>query len=441
MIESLRGRLLIGLAAIIIVTSAVGGTFAYMWAYSEAIEIQDSVLMQIGTFALSAPLRQSAPVRGVDADSEVAVVELGDAPRGPVDNRRLWSLKDGLHNDVYQGQPVRALLRTRPDGSRFAVTQGTEIRTELAADMAVRSLLPIAALVPCLMLVIAVVIARSLRPMVRLADELDARRADDTGQLKVTGAPSELQPFLASINGLLVRSHATMEQQRRFIADAAHELRTPITALSLQAENLDPLDMPAGARDRLDTLKSGMRRVKHLLEQLLALARQDLAPAEASETVDLDKITKDVVADLLPEAAAHRIDLGFTLVQAVAVHGDSLALASVIRNLVENAVKFTPDGGRVDIGVFSEAGSAVVQIEDTGPGIAPPDLERIFEPFLRGRQASGEGAGLGLSIVKGIVDRLGGSIALENMVGAEQSGLRVTVKMRALDETGGRLGT
>lgn len=431
MIKSLRGRLFAGLTAVILVTGLVGGTLAYMWAYSEAIEIQDSVLLQIGTFAMNASIRRSQPVNGVDADSEVAVVELGDVPGGSADNRRLWGLQDGLQNDVYQGQPVRALLRTRPDGSRFAITQRTEIRTELAGDMALRTVLPIAALVPCLLLVTAIVIARSLRTMVRLADDLDSRKAGDIDQLEAKGAPSELQPFLGSINGLLRRLRAMMEQQRRFIDDAAHELRTPITALSLQADNLDLVKMPSASRDRLVAMKSGMRRIKHLLEQLLSLARQDAAALAVGETVCLDKIAKEVVADLMPEAAAREIDLGFTMAEAVKVDGDSLSISSAIRNLVGNAVKFSPDGGNVDLGIYREGGMAVIQVEDTGPGIPPQDLDRVFEPFFRGRQEIGEGSGLGLSIVKRIVDRYGGSIEFENIAGPDRSGLRATVRLPA----------
>jgi two-component system, OmpR family, sensor kinase len=429
MLTSLRGRLFAGLTAIIVLAGAGGATFAYLWAYNETIEIQDSVLIQIGTFASSASLRQSQPVDGVDAESEIGVVELGPAPRGSGEDRRLWRLQDGLHNDSYQGHLVRILLRTRPDGSRFAVTQRTDIRSEIAGDMALRTLLPIAALVPCLMLVIAFVIARSFRPMVRLAEELDARRADDVAELEARAAPAELQPFLGSINGLLGRMGTMMEQQRRFIADAAHELRTPITALSLQAENLDPIDMPAVARDRVDALKSGMRRTKHLLEQLLALARQDAGQPIIRETVFLDAIAKGVVADLLPEAAAREIDLGFTIAEEVALQGEPFSLISAVRNLVENAVKFTPNGGSVDLGVFPEGEMAVLQLEDTGPGIPPGELDRIFEPFFRGRQPTGEGAGLGLSIVKRIVERFGGSIAIENITGVDRAGLRVTVKL------------
>ncbi|MES6496645.1 histidine kinase dimerization/phospho-acceptor domain-containing protein, partial [Cutibacterium acnes] len=186
----------------------------------------------------------------------------------------------------------------------------------------------------------------------------DARRADDVSALKATGAPSELQPFLGSINALLERMRGMMDQQRRFIADASHELRTPITALSLQAENLASLEMPAETRERLDVLRSGMQRSRHLLEQLLALARQDAVSPAAGEVTELDRIAKGVVADLLPEAAARNIDLGFTMVETVAVKGDQFSLISVLRNLVENAVKFTPEGGSVDLGIYREAGMA-----------------------------------------------------------------------------------
>lgn len=432
MIRSLRGRLFTGLTAIIVLTGAAGGTLAYLWAYNEAIEMQDSVLTQIATFAMNSSTRQSQPVGGVDAESEVVLLELGPIPRGSADDRRLWSLHDGLHNDVRQGRPVRVLLRTRPDGNRFAVAQGDEIRSEIAGDMAIRTLLPIAALVPCLLLVTALVIGRSFRPVVRLAEELDVRRADDLRMLPAESAPSELQPFLGSINGLLERIRSMMEQQRRFVADAAHELRTPITALGLQAENLDPLDMPPGARDRLEALKSGMSRTRHLLDQLLALARQDLASPEVEETVHLEQIAKAVVADLLAEASDRNVDLGFTMAEHVSVSADPVAMASVVRNLVENAVRYTPDGGRVDVGVYRESGQAVLQIEDSGPGVPPQDIERILEPFYRGRRPTGDGSGLGLSIVKRVVDSYGGSIEFENLT-AGQTGLRVVARLPALD--------
>jgi two-component system OmpR family sensor kinase len=298
--------------------------------------------------------------------------------------------------------------------------------------MALRTLLPIAALIPCLLLVAALVVAGSLRPVVRLARDLDARRADNISPLSLAGTPSELHPFIASINGLLERMKLMMDQQRRFVADAAHELRTPITALSLQAENLDPADLPEQARERLGALKQGMRRTKHLLEQLLALARHEAGPNGEATVVPLDRTVKDLVADLMPDAARKGIDLGFQLIEPLATKGEPVMVATMIRNLLDNAVRFTPQGGRVDIGIYREGNEAVVQIEDTGPGIPSGDIDRIFEPFFRGSRPAEDGTGLGLSIVKRIVDRLGGIVVLENISDRPPKGLRATVRLPAM---------
>ncbi len=436
MTRSLRARLFVGLTAVILLAGCVGGVFAYIWAFDEAIEMQDSVLIQIGGLLQNGSVKSDQSLRGVDKDAEVELMELGmaTAPRGSTEDRQLWHLQDGLHVASRQAGSMRVLLRTRPDGSRFAVAQRTAIRDEIARDMALRTLLPIAALIPGLLLVTALVIARSLRPMVRLAEDLDDRRADDMAPLPLAGTPSELHPFIASINGLLARMKLMMDQQRRFIADAAHELRSPITALSLQAENLAPVDLPEEARARLAALSEGMRRTKHLLEQLLALARHEAGPCSEAAMVPLDRTVKDLVADLLPDAAHKGIDLGFEMIEPVATRGEPVMIAAMIRNLIDNAVRFTPRGGRVNIGVYREGNEAVIQIEDSGPGIPSGDIDRIFEPFFRGSRPSEEGTGLGLSIVKRTIDRLEGSVVLENITGAEQTGLRATVRLLAADE-------
>ena len=437
MIRSLRGRLFLGLTAIILLTGAVGSMLAYNWAFEEANELQDSELIQLASLAANGGFN-TGKLQGVEEDTEVWVIELGTTPRGSADDRRLFGLKDGLGLAVRNGQPIRALLRTRADGSRFAVAQPTAIRDETARDMAFRTLLPIAALIPCLMIVVALVIAHSLRPMIRLADDLDARRADDLTALPLAGTPSELHPFIAAMNGLLARMRLLIDQQRRFVADAAHELRTPITALSLQAENLDPVDLPEAARSRLVALKQGMHRTRHLLEQLLALAWQEGASGSAElPPVALDRALKEAVADLMPQALNRGIDLGFELVEPVTICGEPVMIASMIRNLLDNALRYTPSGGRVDIGVYRADGAAVLQVEDTGPGLPADDLERVFEPFYRGSEPQGDGSGLGLSIVKRTVERLGGTIALENVAGSDSTGLRVTVHLPAATRNAG----
>jgi two-component system OmpR family sensor kinase len=431
MIRSLRGRLFIGLTAIILLTGATGSMFAYSWAFGEAIELQDSILIQLASLAQNASFSGGQPLHGVEEDTEVWLIELGRTPRGLAEDRRLFGLQDGLQVATWKNQPIRVLLRTRSDGSRFAVAQPTAVRDETARDVAFRTLLPIAALIPCLMLVTALVIAHSLRPMVRLAGDLDARRADDMTPLPLSGTPSELHPFITSINGLLARMRLMMDQQRRFVADAAHELRTPITALSLQAQNLDSVPLPEAARERVAALKQGMHRTKHLLEQLLALARHEATPSGPAETLlaALDRAAKEIVADLLPEATDRGTNLGFALVEPLTVRSEPAMLATIIRNLLENALRFTPRGGTIDIGLYRDDGMAILQVEDSGPGIASTDLDKIFEPFFRGSRPDGEGTGLGLCIVRRMVESLGGSIALENIAGIGRSGLRATVRL------------
>jgi two-component system, OmpR family, sensor kinase len=428
--RSLRARLFVGLTAVILLAGCLGGVLTYLWAFDEAIEMQDSTLIQIGSLLQNGGVKTDASLHGLDADAEINVVELGAMPHGPAEERQLWSLPEGLRVATFRGQPVRILLRSRPDGSRFAITQPTDVRDDIAGNMAFRTLLPIAALIPCLLLVTALVIAGSLRPMVHLAGDLDSRRADDMTPLPLAGMPSELRPFIGSINGLLERVKRMMDQQRRFVADAAHELRTPITALGLQAENLDKVELPDPARQRLAVLRQGMRRTNHLLEQLLALARHEGGPhREAAVVVELDRLVRASVEDVLPEAARKEIDVGFELIEPTAIKGEPVMLATMIRNLLDNAVRYTPRGGRVDIGVYRDAGAAVVQIEDTGLGIPPGEMDRIFEPFFRGSQPGEDGTGLGLSIVKRIVDRSGGAIIVENISGLSGTGLRVIVRL------------
>lgn len=431
MIRSLRGRLFVWLTAIIILTGAIGGWFAYVWAFDEAIEMQDGSLIQLAGLAQNGTFGDGQQLHGVEENTEVWIIELGKTPHGAPDERRLFALQDGLRVATWKDTPIRVLLRTRGDGSRFAVAQPIAFRDESASDMALRTLLPIAALIPCLMLVTALVIAYSLRPMIRLAADLDKRRVDDLTPLPLERTPSELHPFITSINGLLARLKLMMDQQRRFIADAAHELRTPVAALSLQAENLDSVELPDTARERVGALKQGMQRTKHLLEQLLALARHEAEGTKgaAMPPVALDRAAKAVVAELLPLALDRGIDLGFELVEPLTVRGEPVMLAAMIRNLLDNALRFTPEGGRVDVGVYRQAEAAILQVEDTGPGIAAADLDRIFEPFFRGSDPTADGTGLGLSIVKRILDDLAGTIALENITGAGQSGLRVTVRL------------
>ena len=433
---SLRDRLLIGIGAFVLVTGLAAGGVAFKSSFDEAIELQDSMLVQIGALVAAHGVQPPAPVgETVDAEARITVEELGDAGKKAEGAQALpglpANLPDGLQTVARGGEDWRLVVRTRADGSRVAVGQPTAIRDESATNSALRTVLPLAALIPCLTLLVAIVINRTLRPVLRLADRLDAKRSDDFEKLPLDGMPAELRPFIASINRLLERVGTMVDQNRRFIADAAHELRTPITALGIQAENLDRIDLPLESRARLGVLIQGVRRIAHLLEQLLDHARYDTGPATDAPVTAFDHVARESVADLLPIAEARGVDLGFGRLEAVFVRGGATALAVMLRNLLDNALRHTPAGGRVDLYLYRDGNDAVVRIEDTGPGIVPADLERVFEPFFRGGRSADEGTGLGLSIVRRIVDGFDGRITIENIALPERSGLSVTVTLPA----------
>jgi two-component system, OmpR family, sensor kinase len=434
MMASIRARLHVGSAAIILITGLAAVVAAYRWAYHEAIELQDAVLVQIGALAINNRIQPGPAIEhGIDAEARVIIEEVGRSP--PDGNASLSRLSDdipdGLQTLVRDKGSWRTLVRTRPDGSRVAVSQSTGYRDEVARESAPRAILPLAALIPSLMLLVGVVIRYSFRPVSLLAAQLDAKKTNHLAKLPTEGMPTELLPFIASINRLLDRIGAMFDQQRRFIADAAHELRTPVTALSLQAENLDRIELPQESRDRLSELKTGIRRTAHLLEQLLALAKYDAGRAPQAPRTAFDEIAKEVVADFIPRAQARAVDLGFEHIDHVFVAADGTALAVLVRNLVDNALYYTPDGGRIDIALFHHRNHAVLRIEDSGPGVPEAELVRVFEPFYRGSWSVGEGTGLGLSIVRRVAETLGGSVVLENILAPDRTGLRVNVRIPA----------
>ena len=426
MITSLRARLFAALAAFILVAGMVAGVVTFRWAFEEAIELQDAVLLQVG--ALAAANRENnslPPQQGVDDEARVIVQELPP----PEPSAALLPLRaevpDGMHTLAVAGQQWRILVRTRADGSRVAIGQITRYRNEIATGSALRAVIPFAVLIPCLMVLVGVVIRYSFAPVARLATKLDARESDQLAELPIDGMPQELRPFIQSINRLLRRIAALMDQQRRFVADAAHELRSPLTALSVQAANLDHAELPSESRVRLAALRTGIRRAAHLLEQLLALARYEAVSGASAQLTAFDGVANGVIAELLPAAQARAVDLGFERIESVMVRADATALAVVVRNLVDNALRHTPEGGRVDLYLHAERSSAIFRVDDTGPGIGEPDLAHVFEPFYRGRWSKGEGSGLGLTIVRRIVQSLSGSVVLENI--AAGAGLRAVV--------------
>jgi signal transduction histidine kinase len=313
------------------------------------------------------------------------------------------------------------------------VAQPMAERERRAARLAFRTLLPFGLLMPVLALLIGWIVNRSLSPLNELAVRLRHREPMATEPVAAEGVPGEVTPLVDALNDLLRRLATALEHERAFIADAAHELRTPLTALRLQ---LDALSSAAESPDRqraMTRLDLGVSRATRLVEQLLAMARLEHRDAPAAERVELEPVAREVIEELLPLADRKRIDLGVEAAPGLAVTGDRQALAVLLRNLVDNALRYTPEDGRVDVRIARVTGdpaySIVLEVSDTGPGIPDEERERVFDRFYRVPGTGAPGSGIGLALVRMIAERHGATVALAS--GAEGRGLVVSIRFAA----------
>lgn len=341
------------------------------------------------------------------------------------------TLADGLQDVSVGGESYRAMVVTAPASVRFVVAQASDFRDDIASDGAFRAVVPLLVLVPVLLAVVADRVRRMFRPIAALATAIDRRAEHDLQPVDATCLPREVRPFAAAINRLLARVGQTLDAQRRFVVDAAHELRSPLTALSLQVEGLASLELPDPARDQVVTLRRGIERGRHLLEQLLALARLQAAASAATSRLSVRDVVRHVLEDLMPLAEAKRVDVGIERTCDATLLGAEPDLLAIVRNLVDNAIRYAPDGGRVDISVGVEQGRAVLRVRDDGPGIPASERERVFDAFYRVLGSGQAGSGLGLSIVRAAADRMDAEIRLGAARPGTGSGLEVAVVLPA----------
>lgn len=436
--ESLQFKLSFSLSVAILVIALLAGVFSFLSAFQEANELQDDTLRQVAALfdrQVLAPHREGdhALAPAMDEETRVVVQHLtdGDHMRGKGDAESVLplpsKLPDGLQTVEIEGETFRVLVKTTLLGERIAVAQETGVRDDIASDSALRTLMPFLILVPILLLLVADLVRKMFLPIASLSSRLDQRAEDDLQPVPQDDLPSEVRPFAAAINRLLGRVGASMQVQRRFVADAAHELRSPLTALSLQAERLAATPMSGQAQERLDALRRGIERGRQLLEQLLALAKAQSEPDATKAALSVRQVYRTVLEDLLPLAEAKHIDIGLEGARDATVWTHEFDLVTVVKNLVDNAIRYTPCGGRVDLSVTAEEGRAVLRIKDSGPGIQVAERERVFDPFYRTLGSDQVGSGLGLSIVKAVADRMGAEIQLGFSDEVAQSGLCVRV--------------
>lgn len=431
--RSLQWRLTLGLCAAVVLTAGMTGVLSFAWALHDANEILDGTLAETAAMIASGQMavpRRPAELPGSEPENDVFVLPLGASGSGPQVGmgRALSNLGAGLHTVSWQGRSWRVLVTSLAGGSRIAIAQSTDARDEVAQHSALRTLIPLLLLIPLLVLLVREVVRRALHPVAALAQHVDSNAMVSAARLPDADVPVEIEPFVQSIRRLLQELTETLDQQRRFVANAAHELRSPIAALNLQAANLQPVVDGEEGRKRLEQLRRGIDRMRRLLEQLLSMARSEVDDSGLLP-VPLGEVAREVIAELVPAAAARGIDLGMDRCDPEAcVRGTVIGLHTLLRNVVENAIKFSPPGAMVNVSVFREGNEAAIAVEDEGPGIADAQMERIFEPFYRVPGTREHGSGLGLAIVAAIAKRLGGRLALQP--GSSGTGIRFEYRQR-----------
>ncbi len=418
--KSIRHTLLFWLSAGLSAGIVGAAGILYLQARQEANEIFDYQMKQLAASLPSQPFAPLSPSHPAQPDLERDIVI------------QIWD-DSGLriyHSHEQLALPERAELgfttidtrrgpwrvySTQRGNTVVQVAQPMSARREVAADMALRTVAPLLLLFPFLGALIWLTVGRGLAPVRRVAREVQARDAATLAPIADDSLPQEIRPLTHALNDLLARLDHALDAQRAFVADAAHELRTPLTALKLQIQLAERAGDEEERRAAFAELRQGFERAMHLVQQLLTLARQEPGASGMARTaVDLAQLARAVVSELAALAEARQIDLGLANQAAAQAEGDPDALRILLTNLVENAIRYTPEGGKVDVSVQLENAAPVIRVQDTGPGIPPQELGRVFDRFYRVPGTRAPGSGLGLAIVRQIADAHGIKVTLSN---------------------------
>lgn len=429
--SSLKKRLSYWIFSVILSVAVIAASFTFYNAFEEAHELQDEVLQQMATLFERYSLKPDdgvlTPLTSQQIEFQISVQQLGNTSIKsglalPDD------LKDGFHTVQLPTQSLRVFVNTLSSTQRIAIAQDTAIRDDIAFETALNTLFPLLVLIPILLFLLGYIVDKILKPVVILAEQLDLKTDLDTQLIPITQLPNEIIPFVEAINRLLSKNSQVIASQKRFIADAAHELRSPITALSLQAQRLEQTPLTDDARDKLSALQAGISRSIHLLEQLLSMARQQSVHALPYQLMSIKAVFVEVIEDLYPLVEAKNIDLGFSQSDEVQLNANPVRLKTLIHNLLDNAIRYTPNGGKIDLCITQWDHYIEMTIKDNGPGIASDEMDKVFEPFYRVLGSNEYGSGLGLAIVASIVKQMQASISLTSTDVIMGKGLCVAVR-------------
>ncbi len=426
--NSINRRLLTLLLGGLMIAGMFAGGATYLKAREELDELFDYQLAQVAhAFSRQetiAPLPSSDINYEKESELAVQVWENGDLLSATPPNRTLPIQREGISTVYSGGKQWRAFV-LRVGTRTIQVSQPIEARREISVNFALRSIVPLLLTFTFFALFIWLSVRKGLRPLTQVAEEISRRSPVALDPIPLIDLPAEVLPIVDRLNLLLEKLSSAMEAQKRFVADAAHELRTPLAAVGLQLRVLERSGDDAERAEASARLKDGIDRAARLVGQLLALARIEPEALPRFSTVALTELTGEIVAERARMAIEKGIDLGMTVSEALIVTGEEESLRAMIGNLVDNAVRYTPSGGTVDVAVRRGTHEAIIEVLDTGPGISPEERGRVFDRFYRCMGADSGGSGLGLAIVKSAVERHGGTITLGEGHGGK--GLKVTV--------------
>jgi two-component system OmpR family sensor kinase/two-component system sensor histidine kinase QseC len=418
-LNSMRARLLLSLLALLAAAALVMGASSYRSVLAETEALFDYQLRQMALALRDQGEIAPSQARTLSDEQLDFVVQIWTA-----DGRSIYASRAhanlparallGLAEINVEGQRWRTYSVATP-GRVIQVAQPVQIRQKLAAAAALRSVQPLLWLAPLLGLLGWWLSALTVAPLRAVAAEVSQRDAQALAALPTAGLPDEVAPLVKALNALLQRLGSSLNQQRAFVADAAHELRSPLTALKLQAQLLQRAPSEADRAAAMATLTAGIERAARLVEQLLALARAEPGgPALALQTLDLSELVRGVMADCHPLAVARGTELSLQAEAPIQVQAEPAALAMLVRNLLDNALRHGKPGGQVELSVSAIEGRPTLWVDDDGPGIPAPDRERVFDRFYRRNPGAETGSGLGLAIARNLAEQHGAKLGLSD---------------------------
>lgn len=436
--KTIRQQLLLWLLTGTLLCLVIAGSILFFKIREEASELCDALLKQV---ASTVPIPLS--IQAIDNDSiepeEKVLIQIWDEKQqlnytSDVTVGLPLYPKSGFKTVRFHNEEWRTYSR-RKQNLIVQIAQPTIVWQTLAAKIALRSLFPLLILIPILAGLIWVVVGRSLKPLLLFTDAVKRRSPEALQPLALDGLSPEVIPVCHALNELLAKLDQSLSKQRAFIADAAHELRTPLAALKLQLQLVERTHDETQRQVGLEKLHERLDRANHLVHQLLTLARHEPgAEKKPQQELELRLLAEQVIIDFYPLALSKKIELGLDADPMTPnVMGNSEDLRILLNNIVDNAVRYTPEGGKVDMLLRYADNHVILKVIDNGPGIAQQDRLRVFDRFYRCEANETLGSGLGLSIAKNIVDMHAATLTLGN--NPLESGLMVSISFAKTKET------